>query len=62
MSGKGGTGRKRLPKELKKLRAEARLCWGRGRYEEAHNHAALVYAYRLLDRADERRQRKERGA
>ena len=41
---------RRLPKELKKMRAECRLVFGRGHYEEAHEHADRCYAFRLEER------------
>ena len=38
---------KPLSKKVKRMRAKARKCWGRGRYEEAHAHVDFVLA---LDR------------
>jgi hypothetical protein len=52
---------KRLPKELKRLRHELRLVFGRGSYEEAHSRADWVYALRLEERRDDRRRKREKS-
>lgn len=52
----------RLPGELKRLRSQARRVFGRWRYDEAHEHAVLVYSMRLLDRRLSRKYRQKRSS
>jgi hypothetical protein len=49
---------RKLPAELKRLRRDMRLCYGRGRYYEAHQYADTLYAYRLEERRTSRRRKK----